>query len=111
MILATLRFLSGLEASFLFLFLFLMLKWATVLFLAIWISYQPLIDKRQEPGTNHAEIPFLLKLLFGIFLCTAVLLGEKFAIQVIAGKFHEKSYAGLFRSSSHGGSLFIIILP
>jgi hypothetical protein len=32
-------------------------------------------------------------LLFGLFLCAALLLFEKFSIQWIAGKFHEKTYA------------------
>lgn len=65
--------------------------------LACWISFQPLILTRQEStaDTNDQDIIQLIaKLLFAVFLCTAVLLGEKFAIQWIAGKFHERSYAG-----------------
>lgn len=31
--------------------------------------------------------------LFGLFICAAILLFEKFSIQWIAGKFHERSYA------------------
>lgn len=65
--------------------------------LACWISFQPLILTRQEStaDTNDQDIIKLIaKLLFAVFLCAAVLLGEKFAIQWIAGKFHERSYAG-----------------
>jgi hypothetical protein len=52
---------------------------------------------REEPGSSDSSrrvISLLAKLLFGLFLCAAVLLGEKFSIQFIAGKFHERSYAG-----------------
>ncbi|KAI3618916.1 serine threonine protein kinase [Moniliophthora roreri] len=64
--------------------------------LTMWISWQPLIDNRQrddvgEKSRNATDI--IAKLLFGIFLCSAALLFEKFAIQWIAGKFHERSYA------------------
>ncbi|KAG5643162.1 hypothetical protein DXG03_001492 [Asterophora parasitica] len=64
--------------------------------LAIWISYNPLIDNRQEPGTGDKSVKvvdLIARLLFSFFLCAAVLLFEKFAIQWIAGKFHERSYA------------------
>ena len=63
--------------------------------LAIWISFNPLIDNHKQNPTEKSSraISLILKLLFGIFLCCAVLLGEKFAIQFIAGKFHERSYA------------------
>jgi len=64
---------------------------------AVWISYNFLIDARQRrdasPKATHV-INVIGKLLFAIFICAAVLLFEKFAIQWIAGKFHEKSYAG-----------------
>jgi hypothetical protein len=65
--------------------------------LAVWISFQPLINTRQVTNASQndvAIINLLAKLLFALFLCAAVLLGEKFAIQWIAGKFHERSYAG-----------------
>lgn len=70
--------------------------------LAVWISYNPLIDSRQESTASTKSksiISFLSKLMFGVFLCAAVLLFEKFSIQWIAGKFHEKTYAGAFHSS------------
>jgi len=35
------------------------------------------------------------KFLFGIFLCAGLLLFEKFSILYIAGKFHERSFAGM----------------
>jgi hypothetical protein len=64
---------------------------------AIWISYNPLIDSRQEPNGSPKSktiIAFIGKFLFGIYLCAALLLFEKFSIQWIAAKFHERSYAG-----------------
>ncbi|KAF8504238.1 Mechanosensitive ion channel-domain-containing protein, partial [Hysterangium stoloniferum] len=64
--------------------------------LVIWIAWQPLIEHNQDksPTTQtYPEISFIARLLFGILLCVIVLLGEKFSIQVIAGKFHERSYA------------------
>ena len=68
-----------------------------LLSLASWIAWQPLINARQEPDSSSSSrraISLIAKLLFGFFLCAAVLLGEKFSIQFIAGKFHERSYAG-----------------
>ena len=41
----------------------------------------------------------IAKLLFAFFLCAGLLVFEKFAIQWIAGKFHERSYAGEFVDS------------
>ena len=65
--------------------------------LAVWVSFNPLIDKRQSSDASDSSVKainILGRLLFGVYLCSAVLLGEKFAIQFIAGKFHERSYAG-----------------
>jgi hypothetical protein len=65
--------------------------------LAIWIAWNPLIDIRQESHASPRSkqtIGFIGKLLFGIYLCAALLLFEKFSIQWIAGKFHQRSYAG-----------------
>ncbi|KAL0576656.1 hypothetical protein V5O48_005316 [Marasmius crinis-equi] len=64
--------------------------------LAMWISWQPLINKKQRPDTSDSNkhiVDFIAKLLFGFYLCAAALLFEKFSIQWIAGKFHERSYA------------------
>ncbi|KAI0280986.1 Mechanosensitive ion channel-domain-containing protein [Russula aff. rugulosa BPL654] len=63
---------------------------------AIWIAWNPLIGSRQDPNTSPKSksiISFVAKFLFGIYLCAALLLFEKFSIQWIAGKFHERSYA------------------
>jgi hypothetical protein len=72
---------------------------------AIWVSYNVLINTRQgknaSPGSVHA-VDLISKLLFSFFLCAAVLLFEKFAIQWIAGKFHERSYAGTHFFLFHG---------
>ena len=63
----------------------------------VWVTFNVLIDSRQNknasPKAVHA-IDLISKLLFSFFVCAAVLLFEKFAIQWIAGKFHERSYAG-----------------
>ncbi|KAH8107938.1 hypothetical protein BXZ70DRAFT_884347 [Cristinia sonorae] len=64
--------------------------------LAVWISYQPLINTRQRADASDASkksVDTLAKLLFGFWVCTCVLVFEKFSIQWIAGKFHERSYA------------------
>lgn len=64
----------------------------------LWVTYQPLLNRRQsaEASDNSKKIISLLgQLLFAFFLCALVLFFEKFAIQFIAGKFHERSYAGL----------------
>jgi hypothetical protein len=64
----------------------------------IWITYQPLLNRRQSDGASDNSkriISLLGRLLFAFFLCAMVLFLEKFSIQWIAGKFHERSYAGL----------------
>ncbi|KAH8995736.1 hypothetical protein EDB92DRAFT_1933964 [Lactarius akahatsu] len=64
--------------------------------LTIWIAWNPLIDNRQDAKASAKSvriIDFIGKLLFGVYLCAALLLFEKFSIQWIAGKFHERSYA------------------
>ncbi|EKM54463.1 uncharacterized protein PHACADRAFT_258317 [Phanerochaete carnosa HHB-10118-sp] len=64
--------------------------------LACWIAFQPLINTRQEQDASQSDqhaVDLLAKLLFAFFLCAAILFGEKFVIQWIAGKFHERSYA------------------
>ncbi|KAG6917310.1 hypothetical protein DXG01_002968 [Tephrocybe rancida] len=51
---------------------------------------------RQGPGTGDKSVKAsdtAARLLFAFFLCSGVLLFEKFSIQWIAGKFHERSYA------------------
>lgn len=62
-----------------------------------WVTYQPLLNRRQSAGASDnskAIISLLGRLLFAFFLCAIVLFLEKFSIQFIAGKFHERSYAG-----------------
>lgn len=64
----------------------------------IWVTYQPLLNRRQSDGASDnskAIISLLGRLLFAFFLCAMVLFFEKFSIQFIAGKFHERSYAGM----------------
>jgi len=70
--------------------------------LIIWVSWGPLIDNQQKLGTGNKSInasDTAARLLFAFVLCSAVLLFEKLSIQWIAGKFHERSYAGLYFST------------
>ncbi|KAJ7592132.1 Mechanosensitive ion channel-domain-containing protein [Mycena floridula] len=64
---------------------------------AIWISWNPIIDNRQTPTASTDRsvhiIDLIGRLLFAVFLISTVLLFEKFAIKWIARKFHDKSYA------------------
>lgn len=63
----------------------------------MWISWNPLVDSRLENNASPKSrniIAFIGKFLFGLYLCAALLLFEKFSIQWIAAKFHERSYAG-----------------
>ncbi|KAJ3490527.1 hypothetical protein NLJ89_g11426 [Agrocybe chaxingu] len=86
---STRRYIDWMQALHRYIALF---AWA----LANWVSFNPLIDNHQEAGTGQKSVnavDLIAKILFGVFLCTAVLLFEKFAIQWIAGKFHERSYA------------------
>ncbi|KAJ3480227.1 hypothetical protein NLI96_g8499 [Meripilus lineatus] len=62
----------------------------------VWVSFQPLINTRQRSDASSGSVQIvntIAKLLFAFFLCAAVLAFEKFSIQWIAGKFHERSYA------------------
>ncbi|KAH9948995.1 Mechanosensitive ion channel-domain-containing protein [Amylocystis lapponica] len=64
--------------------------------LSVWVSFQPLIITRKLPtatADDSAILSLLAKLMFAIFICAAILLGEKVAIQWIADNFHERSYA------------------
>ncbi|KAF8893315.1 Mechanosensitive ion channel-domain-containing protein [Infundibulicybe gibba] len=63
--------------------------------LTIWAAWNPLIDTKQKNAGDKSIkiIDTIGKLLFAFFLCAAALLFEKFSIQWIAGKFHERSYA------------------
>lgn len=66
--------------------------------LAVWISFQPLINSRQASDASSSSksvLDLAAKLLFAIYICAGVLLFEKFSIQWIATKFHEESYAGM----------------
>jgi len=66
----------------------------------MWASFTPLLSIHQVNGTGQKSVnavSLLGKLLFSLFLCAAVLLFEKFSIQWIAGKFHERSYAGIWK--------------
>ncbi|KAF9793059.1 Mechanosensitive ion channel-domain-containing protein [Thelephora terrestris] len=64
--------------------------------IVIWVTYQPLLNRRQSAGASDnskAIISLIGRLLFSFFLSATVLFFEKFSIQWIAGKFHERSYA------------------
>jgi Mechanosensitive ion channel len=64
--------------------------------ISIWITFNQLINSRQHADATQSSkdaVSFCAKLLFALMLCTAILLGEKVAIQAIATQFHERSYA------------------
>ncbi|TFK26462.1 hypothetical protein FA15DRAFT_667337 [Coprinopsis marcescibilis] len=63
--------------------------------LVIWVAWTPLIvnQKVAPSDTSTRAIDLIAKLLFAFLICAGVLLFEKFSIQLIAGKFHERSYA------------------
>ncbi len=74
----------------------------------MWITWNPVIDSQQESNASDKSVRIINligRFLFGFYLCSAVLLGEKFAIQWIAGKFHERSYAGKSRTRPSSLSL------
>lgn len=74
--------------------------------LVVWVSFQPLILTRQRSDASTGSkdaVNLIAKLFFAFFICAVVLLAEKFAIQWIAGKFHERSYAGT--------QLLLLVLP
>ncbi|KAF9049751.1 hypothetical protein BJ165DRAFT_1341961 [Panaeolus papilionaceus] len=85
---STRRYIDWLQALHRYIALF---AWS----LTIWITWNILIDSHlQNPSQKSFNAVKLIgKLLFGIFICSTVLLFEKFSIQWIAGKFHERSYA------------------
>ncbi|KAF7361876.1 Mechanosensitive ion channel protein [Mycena venus] len=63
---------------------------------AVFVTYHPLIDARQVSTASTSSIKIIdlgAKLFFAFLLCAGILLFEKFSIQWIAGKFHERSYA------------------
>jgi hypothetical protein len=75
--------------------------------IVIWVSFNPLITLQEvRPGEKSTQaIGLLSRLLFALLVCAAILLFEKFSIQWIAGKFHERSYAGTIRFSTRLGLL------
>ncbi|KAF8798709.1 hypothetical protein BYT27DRAFT_7228290 [Phlegmacium glaucopus] len=69
-----------------------LLTWTIV----IWVSFNPIIihQVNAPAGSKSMQaITLIGRLLFAFVLCSAALLFEKFSIQWIAGKFHERSYA------------------
>lgn len=64
--------------------------------LSIWITWDPVIDNNQHTDGQKSinAVDLIAKLLFAFFLCAGILFFEKIAIQWIAAKFHERSYAG-----------------
>lgn len=79
----------------------------------IWVSFNPLITLREvNPGSKSSEaLSLVARLLFAILLCAAALLFEKFCIQWIAWKFHERSYAGTISFSYVPGLSFTFFYP
>ena len=79
---------------------------------AVWVSFQPLINTRQRSDASESSksiIDTIAKLLFGLWLCAGVLVFEKFAIQWIAGKFHERSYAERIASQKFAVKVLVML--
>jgi hypothetical protein len=80
----------------------------------MWIAWNPLIDSRLDNNASPKSksiIQFGGKFLFGIYLCAGLLLFEKFSIQWIASKFHERSYAGQEIRLTLHVQLIKVVLP
>ncbi|KDQ51186.1 hypothetical protein JAAARDRAFT_41454 [Jaapia argillacea MUCL 33604] len=78
--------------------------------LGIWIAFNPLI-LRHYTGSNAGYKTILntmSKALCSFCLCAGLLVAEKLAIQVIAGKFHQRSYAE--RISEHKLAMKILTI-
>lgn len=64
--------------------------------LAVWVSFNPLVNTRREPGATAGDAQALstaARIFFAVLESAVILLAEKVAIQTIATKFHERSYA------------------
>jgi hypothetical protein len=62
-----------------------------------WVSFTPIIAIHQSGAASSRAvnaIQLISRLSFAFFICSAVLLFEKFCIQWIARNFHRRSYAG-----------------
>ncbi|CUA66917.1 putative MscS family protein C1183,11 [Schizosaccharomyces pombe 972h-] [Rhizoctonia solani] len=92
------RYIEWLKAlkRYLALYAWSLTQW--IAFTQLIVQNKPNIDENdlaavaQQAG-NTSNLELIQKILFGLMLCAAILLGEKFAIQWIAYKFHERSYA------------------
>ena len=61
--------------------------------IGVYVSFNPIINNNQEVGQHSAALSLVARLLFAFVILSSALLFEKFSIQWIAGKFHERSYA------------------
>lgn len=78
------------------------IDWLTVLnrYVALWgwtignyVTFNPVINNNQTTGQHSAALSLVARMLFAFVILSSALLFEKFSIQWIAGKFHERSYA------------------
>ncbi|KAL7411131.1 Mechanosensitive ion channel-domain-containing protein [Mrakia frigida] len=63
--------------------------------LVSWLSFINLVSKRADDGNstdNATNLSLVTNLLFGLFLCSCVIAGEKVIIQFIAWNFHQQTY-------------------
>ncbi|KAK4686237.1 mechanosensitive ion channel protein 4/5/6/7/8/9/10, partial [Tremellales sp. Uapishka_1] len=68
--------------------------------LAMWVSFTPLVINHyngDSAATSRSDLTIFVNLLFGLFLCSLVLAGEKLLIQLIAMQFHKDSYEDRLR--------------
>ncbi|KAF9520315.1 hypothetical protein BS47DRAFT_1446349, partial [Hydnum rufescens UP504] len=72
-----------------------LVAWST----AIWVSFNPLIYSRLTPSdanrfpSSKSSLFTVGRLAFGIMLSSIILFFEKYCIQLVAYRFHERSYA------------------
>ncbi len=57
------------------------------------MTFNPIINNNQTTGQHSAALSLVARMLFAFVILSSALLFEKFSIQWIAGKFHERSYA------------------
>ncbi|KZT41490.1 hypothetical protein SISSUDRAFT_981708 [Sistotremastrum suecicum HHB10207 ss-3] len=78
--------------------------------LGTWISFNPLINARLDQSSPHKEtVSFIAKFLFGLVLCSGILLAEKVAIQMVAKSFHERSYADRIREQKEARKILVTL--
>ncbi|KAK2463270.1 hypothetical protein APHAL10511_004925 [Amanita phalloides] len=80
--------------------------------MAVWISWTPLVADRLEGNPGNRSVGAIGlggRVFFALFACAAILLFEKVAIQWIAEKFHERSYADRIAKQKFAVDTFVTL--